>query len=102
MFSHAICIDFEATCYDKLEKPPIGWQPEIIEFPAVLIDLQNGNILSEFHKFVRPTETPEISKFCRKFLHLDDRQFEDEEILEEVIKDFRIWESSLEVYHHKL
>ena len=46
MFSHAICIDFEATCYDKLEKPPIGWQPEIIEFPAVLIDLQNGKILS--------------------------------------------------------
>ena len=49
LFSHAIVIDFEATCYDKLEKPPPGWRAEIVEFPAVLIDLDNGEILDEFH-----------------------------------------------------
>ena len=36
VFSHAIVIDFEATCYDKLERPPDGWRSEIVEFPAVL------------------------------------------------------------------
>ena len=49
LFSHAIVIDFEATCYDKLEKPPPGWRAEIVEFPAVLIDLDSGEILDEFH-----------------------------------------------------
>ena len=44
MFSHAIIIDFEATCYDKYDKPPDGWRSEIVEFPAVLLDLKSGEI----------------------------------------------------------
>ena len=50
MFSHAIIIDFEATCYDKLEKPPDGWRAEIVEFPAVLLDLKSGEIGKGFWK----------------------------------------------------
>ena len=92
MFSFGIVVDLEATCYDQKEKPPPGWQPEIIEFPAVLVDLKSGKIIEEFHHFVQPTQTTEISQFCRKFLHLGDRNFEDNQPLRVVIEKFCAWE----------
>merc|ERR1712134_185652 len=35
-------------------------------------------------------------KILPKILHLNDRQFDDEDILEEIIKDFRIWLKNIE------
>jgi len=105
IFSHAIVVDFEATCYDKLERPSSGWRSEIVEFPAVLVRLDTGEVLDEFHRFVRPTETPELSRFCCKFLHLEKDQLDDEEPLENVIGAFNEWtlkvkkEHNLSLYH---
>ncbi|TRY62543.1 hypothetical protein TCAL_11662 [Tigriopus californicus] len=61
-FSFLIVIDFESTCW--AEKGPGCFPPEIIEFPAVLLDTQTGHILDEFHSYVLPTETPQLSEFC--------------------------------------
>lgn len=36
----------------------------ILEFPAILLNLKTGNILSEFHQYVLPVEAPELSAFC--------------------------------------
>lgn len=87
-YNFLIVIDFEATCWQPAE---VSWkQPEIIgrneqhavhhsanpmnlsqyflfspaEFPAILINLKTGHILSEFHKYLLPVEAPLLSAFC--------------------------------------
>ncbi|KAK8740562.1 hypothetical protein OTU49_002968 [Cherax quadricarinatus] len=67
-FEYLIVLDFESTCWDTW--PPAG-QNEIIEFPAVLLDLSSGNTLSEFHEYVKPTEQSILSSFCKNLTDWD-------------------------------
>lgn len=90
-FDFAIVLDYEATCYGPEEKSPAGWKSEIVEFPAVLVRLDSGIILAEFHMFVAPTEHDQLSKFCRNFLHLQDRDLTVEDRLDEVMEKFKMW-----------
>jgi inhibitor of KinA sporulation pathway (predicted exonuclease) len=54
-----ICIlDFEATCNNEKTLHPI----EIIEFPSVLI--KNGEVISEFQRYVRPVINQQLTSFC--------------------------------------
>ena len=39
-FSHFMVIDFESTCWENRSGPA----QEIIEFPAVILDVKNGEI----------------------------------------------------------
>ncbi|XP_067260120.1 ERI1 exoribonuclease 2 isoform X2 [Chanodichthys erythropterus] len=59
-FSFLIVIDFESTCWREKN----GCGQEIIEFPAVLLNVSNGAVESEFHTFVQPQEHPVLSDFC--------------------------------------
>ena len=43
-----VSIDFEATCVE--ENGP-NYPHEIIEFPAVLVDVQTGKTISKFHRY---------------------------------------------------
>lgn len=36
----------------------------ISEFPAILVDLNDQKVLSEFHQYIVPIESPTLSKFC--------------------------------------
>jgi len=59
--SYLFILDFESTCWkDKSASFP----PEIIEFPVVLLDLNSGEIVSEFQEYVMPTEHPRLTSFC--------------------------------------
>lgn len=49
--SESGCIDFTSVL-------------DFAEFPAVLLNMQTGNIEAEFHEYVRPTEVPILSKYC--------------------------------------
>ena len=61
--THLLVIDFESTCWEqKTGNPP----PEIIEFPVVLLCLQSGQTLSEFHYYCQPIENPRLSPFCKQ------------------------------------
>lgn len=66
-----IVIDFEATCE---ERNPIDYQHEIIEFPAVLVQVRTGDgeprIVDEFHGFCRPRINTELSDFCRNLTRI--------------------------------
>ncbi|XP_034245748.1 ERI1 exoribonuclease 2-like [Thrips palmi] len=66
-FDFVIVIDFESTCWDTKDKQS-KWQnlAEIIEFPAVLLNLKTGKIEDEFHQYVMPVENPTLSEFCTK------------------------------------
>jgi inhibitor of KinA sporulation pathway (predicted exonuclease) len=57
-----IVMDFESTCWE--ERRASTRAPEIIEFPAVLVNLQTGKIEEEFQQYVTPTEIPQLSQFC--------------------------------------
>jgi len=60
-----IFLDLEATC-DKNNLRILRNDREAIEFGAVAIETQNGNILSEFQEFVRPVVHKELTPFCKE------------------------------------
>ncbi|XP_055299823.1 ERI1 exoribonuclease 2-like [Sitodiplosis mosellana] len=59
-FKYLICLDFEATCwsYDWKENA------EIIEFGAILLNVNSGTIEDRFHHYVRPIRYPQLSEYC--------------------------------------
>ncbi|EKF39438.1 hypothetical protein MOQ_000337 [Trypanosoma cruzi marinkellei] len=59
-FDAYVVLDFEATC----ERNRRLEEPEIIEFPMVLIDARSHHILTEFQRYVRPVVNPILSDFC--------------------------------------
>lgn len=67
LYDFVIVIDFESTCWDSKNQSS-KWQnlPEIIEFPAVLLNVKTGLIEDQFHHYVMPVENPILSEFCVK------------------------------------
>lgn len=86
-FKYIIVVDFEATCWKvKWAKQEIIGKTEwitnaesfrklralwfffkfkwnlFLEFPAVLLSLETGEVLSEFRQFVKPVESPVLSE----------------------------------------
>ncbi|GAB1604417.1 3'-5' exoribonuclease 1-like [Argonauta hians] len=59
-FEFLLVIDFEATCtpYNT------NFKHEIIEFPIVLVDVKQRQIVDKFHAYCKPTINPELTKFC--------------------------------------
>lgn len=55
-----VILDFEATC-EKGRRIP---DPEIIEFPFVVVDSQQKKSVTEFQRYVRPALKAHLSKFC--------------------------------------
>jgi inhibitor of KinA sporulation pathway (predicted exonuclease) len=54
-------IDFESTC-----DQPVNLQAtEIIEFPAVLMNLNMPKLEGSFQTYVRPDCHPQLSQFCK-------------------------------------
>lgn len=57
---YLLVIDVEATCEQDRDDFP----HEIIELPAVLLDLDSLTTIDHFHTFIRPTENRQLSAFC--------------------------------------
>ena len=38
----------------------------LVEFPAVLLNTQSGDIEAEFHQYLQPQENPILSDFCKQ------------------------------------
>ncbi|XP_041062665.1 ERI1 exoribonuclease 2 isoform X1 [Carcharodon carcharias] len=72
-FSYLIIIDFESTCWKNGKS---RYSPEIIEFPAVLLNTSNGDIEVEFHTYVQPQEHPILSAFCTELTGIEQWQVE--------------------------
>ncbi|XP_058818064.1 3'-5' exonuclease Snipper [Topomyia yanbarensis] len=71
-FRYIIVIDLEATCWPKETQK---WKThEIIEFPAVLLNLTSGRIESEFRQYVMPLENPRLSEFCTELTGIRQEQ----------------------------
>lgn len=110
-FKYLIVVDFESTCWK--DKEEAKWrQPEIIgksgcqfwlfrdhdesdsvsEFPAVLIDLSTNKILSEFHQFILPIESPKLSEFCINFTGINQETIDNDSVpLQTGLMNFQQW-----------
>ena len=60
-FDYLVVIDFEATCFGR---DNTEFCQEIIQFPAVLVDLDTLSITDEFCKFVKPVVNPTLTEYC--------------------------------------
>lgn len=70
-YDSLIVVDFEATCDDAKTtggdaaiRPLRSERQEIIQFPAVLIDVRQMTIVDHFDAYVKPVEKPVLSDFC--------------------------------------
>ena len=94
---YLVVVDFECTCVaDTTYQQKTPWQHEIIEFPAVLVDLDLGDACDvfaapTFHRFVRPTERPRLSKFCSDLTGIGQATVDGAAPLEAVLAEFRAW-----------
>ncbi|XP_021708678.1 ERI1 exoribonuclease 2 isoform X2 [Aedes aegypti] len=89
-FQYLIVIDFEATCWPAEDAQK--WKKnEIIEFPAVLLNLSNGQIESEFRQFVMPIENPRLSDFCIQLTGIRQDQVENGVPLHTCLSLFDRW-----------
>lgn len=89
-YAYLFCIDFEATCFDIPSHKRRKIQ-EIIEFPAVLINLKTGVIEAEFHRYVRPVEIPELSDYCKNLTGITQEMVDQAQTLQQVMEEFRGW-----------
>ncbi|RLW01454.1 hypothetical protein DV515_00007924 [Chloebia gouldiae] len=86
-FAFLIVLDFEATCWGDRGRRG----PEIIEFPAVLLNTSTGAIESEFHMYVQPQEHPILSKFCTELTGITQNQVDQGVPLNICLSQFLKW-----------
>ncbi|NJN61126.1 MAG: exonuclease domain-containing protein [Coleofasciculaceae cyanobacterium RL_1_1] len=61
---YILVIDLEATCCD--DRSISRRQMEIIEIGAVILDLRDRRVISEFQRFVRPVRHPQLTPYCHQ------------------------------------
>ena len=87
IFSHLAVVDLEATCDDRR-----GFAPaEIIELPVVLIHCATGEVVSEFHTFVRPVVNPSLTDFCKELTGITQQQVDAAPEFREALTDLQEW-----------
>ncbi|NWH64322.1 ERI2 exoribonuclease, partial [Geococcyx californianus] len=86
-FGYLIVIDFEATCWRDAGRRG----PEIIEFPAVLLNTSTGETESEFHTYVQPQEHPVLSEFCTELTGITQTQVDEGVPLNICLSQFLKW-----------
>lgn len=59
-FDAYVILDFEATC----EEGQRILDPEVIEFPFIIVDPVSCSAVAEFQRYVRPLFRPQLSAFC--------------------------------------
>ncbi|XP_059835085.1 ERI1 exoribonuclease 2 isoform X1 [Hypanus sabinus] len=92
-FSYLIIIDFESTCWKNGKS---HYHPEIIEFPAVLLNTSSGEIEVEFHTYVQPQEHPILSAFCTDLTGIKQCQVEAGVPLAICLSQFSRWIQKLQ------
>eukprot|EP00906_Rhabdomonas_costata_P032496 RCo045776 len=84
----AVVIDFEATCeQDKSIQEP----QEIIEFPAVLVDVRRGCTSSTFQRYVRPVWRPRLSQFCMELTGITQATVDNAQPFPSALQGFVQW-----------
>nr|CDP92306.1 BMA-ERI-1, isoform c [Brugia malayi] len=86
-YDYFVVIDFECTCEADL----YDYNHEIIEFPAVLVDVRKKEIVDVFHSYVRPLANPQLSEFCSAFTGITQEMIDKALPFIDVLDSFRTW-----------
>ncbi|KAK6039143.1 Skp1 family, dimerization domain protein [Cooperia oncophora] len=92
-FDFLVAIDFECTCVEVIYDYP----HEIIEFPAVLIDVRQMRIVDTFRTFVRPEKNPILDPFCIQLTGISQSTVDSAPVFRDAYRLFRDW-----MAHHSL
>lgn len=83
---HYIILDLEATCWEERTKN----KNEIIEIGAVKVGV-DAALISEFQTFVRPTQHPELSEFCKALTSITQADVDAASYFPEALQQFQKW-----------
>lgn len=83
-FDYYAVLDFECTC----ERNSRTFQNEIIEFPVVFLNARTLQVEMEFRKYVRPTEKPILSAFCKELTGIEQDFVDKADTLDVVLLEF--------------
>jgi len=86
-----LVIDLEATCWQ--ENSDIS-RMEIIEIGAVMLASETGPVESEFKSFIRPTQEPLLSDFCKRLTGIEQQWIDGAETFPFVLTQFTAWAGS--------
>ncbi|VDK44983.1 unnamed protein product [Anisakis simplex] len=89
-YDYFVVMDFECTCEDEVYE----YEHEIIEFPAVLVDVRNRRVVDTFRSHVRPTLNPILSEFCTKLTGITQEMVDNALPFTDVLVSFRMWMQS--------
>eukprot|EP00088_Acartia_fossae_P004499 TRINITY_DN11927_c0_g1_i9.p1 TRINITY_DN11927_c0_g1~~TRINITY_DN11927_c0_g1_i9.p1 ORF type:complete len:380 (+),score=66.41 TRINITY_DN11927_c0_g1_i9:47-1186(+) len=87
-YEYMIVIDFEATC-DR--EKSTNYPHEIIEFPAVLVNVDRCEIVDSWRRYVRPTVNPVLSTFCTDLTGITQETVDKSEDFPTVLQHFQAW-----------
>ncbi|XP_065370009.1 3'-5' exonuclease Snipper-like [Calliphora vicina] len=87
---YIIAVDFEATCWENQPHSQFR-ESEIIEFPAVLMNLETGKIEAEFHHYIKPIEKPILSEYCLNLTGITQNAVDNGIPLETALIMFQEW-----------
>ncbi|OZC11177.1 SAP domain protein [Onchocerca flexuosa] len=89
-YDYFVVMDFECTCEADL----YNYNHEIIEFPAILVDVRKKEIVDIFHSYVRPLVNPQLSEFCSAFTGITQEMVDKASPFIDVLDSFRAWMQS--------
>ena len=89
-----VVLDLEATCWEKGTRPQLQ---ETIEFGAVRIEGPELSIASEFARFVRPVQEPELSEFCTQLTSITQADVDAAEYFNIVFEEFDAWSAGARI-----
>jgi len=87
-FEYLVVIDFEATCEDRRSDE---YPHEIIEFPAVLVNVLSCKIVAQWRRYVRPVINPELSEFCVSLTGIQQDVVDAADEFPVVLEQFETW-----------
>lgn len=89
LYDYCLVIDLEATCCDQ--QTITRSEMEIIEIGAVMVELQNLSVVSEFQTFVKPVRHPFLTQFCQQLTSITQDQVNHAQTYPEAVKNFKNW-----------
>jgi len=89
LFDFLIVVDFECTC----ERDRRTYPNEIIEFPAILVDIRRGIVDKKrsFHTYVKPWRNPKLTAFCTELTGITQDKVDSAPSMQEAVQMFVKW-----------
>ncbi|XP_076439436.1 3'-5' exoribonuclease 1-like [Babylonia areolata] len=86
-YDYLVVIDYEATCQENNDH----FVQEIIEFPAVLIEVQQKEIVGMFREFCKPVLNPVLTEFCKQLTGVNQSEVDSALEFPVVLEHFDQW-----------